>query len=89
MRHPAVRSPDTEAQASHHAVQSNTSPLPEAEPRSARLSPPRDISSSERLTVKSFRRFLSNYSPMFALAAVIASLYVMAAFIGLSLNINI
>jgi hypothetical protein len=39
--------------------------------------------------MKSFRRFISNYSPIFALGAVIAGLYVMAACIGLSLNVHL
>lgn len=39
--------------------------------------------------MKSFRRFSSNYSPLFALGAVILGLYVMAACIGLSLNLHL
>ena len=51
--------------------------------------PSAPLSASGRLTMKSFRRFLSTYSPMFALGAVIVGLYVMAACIGLSLNIHL
>lgn len=36
----------------------------------------------------SLRHFISNYSPLFTLGVVILGLYIMAACIGLSLNVN-